>query len=402
VEVRSWLFILNEKRIIMLLAKNSVKSDARVISEAKALLKNGYDVSVIAWDRKGVSKKSEEYESINIERIRLRTSFSNSSKLVFYLILFNIIAFFRLLSENFDIIHCHDLDTLFAGFFAGKLKSRKVIYDAHEIYPLMVQQHLPKIMVKMLCNVEFLLIKRVDILITVSEIFADYFEEGVGKKTKIFVVMNCKDPEDFRTSEKRIAEFKKRFGIENHFMVLYNGWLTPNNGLEELFNAIENLNSQIEDMIVVICGDGFASEEFKKVIKEKDIEKYVKFVGKIQWKHIPLFINACNIMYVVYNPADKYTFLRTPVRLFEAIAAGKPIIASNFGELGRIIKKEGCGVLVDPKNPNELSYALLELNRNKHLYEELCRNSKRASKTYNWVVMEERLIHLYKRLCPTP
>jgi glycosyltransferase involved in cell wall biosynthesis len=386
----------------MLLAKNSVKSDARVISEAKSLLRNGYDVSLVAWDRKGGSKRREEYEGIKIERIRLRTSLSSSSKLGFYLILFNIVAFFRLLFKNFDIIHCHDFDTLIAGFFVGKLKSRKVVYDAHEIYPLMVQQHLPKIMVKILYIVEFLLIEKVDALITVNDVFASYFGEGVGNKDKISVVMNCKDPKDFVTSEKEIAEFKKTYGIENHFIVLYNGWLIPNNGLEELFNALEKLRGQIEDTVVVICGDGYAKEDFEEVVKEKNVDKYVKFVGKIQWKHIPLFINACNVMYVVYNHADKYTFLRTPLRLFEAIAAGKPIIASNFGELGRMTEKEGCGVFVDPKNPNELGYALLELNRNKHRYEELCRNSKRASKTYNWSVMEKRLMRLYKRLCPTP
>jgi glycosyltransferase involved in cell wall biosynthesis len=386
----------------MLLAKDSVKSDARVISEAQGLMRNGYDVKVMAWGREGLSKKKEEYEQFVIERIRLRTSFSNSSKLVFYLILFNVIAFFRLLSEDFDIIHCHDLDTLVAGLFAGKLKGKKVVYDSHEIYPLMVQQILPKIVVKILFILELLLIKRVDALITVNEVFASYFEEGVGDKTTISVVMNCKDPKNFATSEKEVAEFKERFGMENHFIILYNGWLIPNNGLEELFNAIEMLRGRLEDLLVVICGDGSAKEEFEKLVKGKNIEKYVKFVGKIKWKNIPLFINACDVMYIVYNAADKYTFLRTPLRLFEAIAAAKPILASNFGELGRMIKEVKCGVFVDIGNPKELSSILIEINRNKHLYEELCQNSKKASETYNWSVMEERLLNIYTKLCSAP
>lgn len=383
----------------MLLAK-AVKSDARVVSEAKSLIKNGYKVTAVVWDREGISKKREVYEGIKIERVRLKTPSSNLLNLMLHLVLFNIITFFRLLSKNFDIVHCHDFDTLIAGLFAGKLKGKKVVYDAHEIYSLMVQPRLPKKIVEILSAVEFLLVKKVDAFIAVSEIVADFFRE-VRDRVNISVIMNCKDPSDFEMSKEKITEFKVRFGIENHFVILYDGWLIPDSGLEELFCAVENLNGQIDDIMAVICGDGCAEEKFKKMVKEKNIEKYVKFVGRIQSKDIPLFVKACDIMYLVYKSTNKYAFIATPMRLFEAIIAGKPIIASNFGELGRILRKLGCGVLVNPVNPSNISYAMLDIIRNKHRYKELCRHSKRASQTYNWKIMEERLVNLYKRLHTT-
>lgn len=391
-------FILNKKRVIMLLAKDSVKSDTRVISEAGSLLRNGYDVSVVAWDREGISKKKEEYERIKIERLRLRTSFSNSSKLMFYLILFNMAAFFRLLSENFDIIHCHDFDTLVAGLFAGKLKCKKVVYDAHEIYSLMVQTYVPKIVVKAISVVEFLLIKKVDVLITVSEILADYFKKSVRGKVKISVVMNCKDPSAFQTSEKEIKELKAKFEMQNHFLILYDGWLIPDNGLEELFSSIENLDGKIRDVIAVICGDGCAEQEFRKMVEEKNIEKYVKFIGKIQSKDIPLFVNACDIMYIMRNPIIKYNFLSTPNRLFEAIVAGKPVIASNFGNIRRIVEKGGFGLLVSPGDINELCDAILMLSHDKKVTKRLSEKAKDMSKKYNWPLMEKRLLSLYEYL----
>jgi len=382
----------------MLIAKNSIKSDARVVAEAKSLIKNGYNVTVIEWDRKGFSKRREEYEGIKIERVRMKMTFSNPSNLMLHLILFNIITFLRLLSKNFDIVHCHDFDTLIAGLFAGKLKGKKAVYDAHEIYPLMVQPYASKIMVKAISVVELLLIKKVDALITVSEIQVDYFKEWVRSKVKISVVMNCKDPNDFKTSKKEIRELKVKFGIENHFIILYDGWLIPGNGLEELFSAIEKLDGQIRDMMAVICGDGYAEEEFKKMVKEKNIENYVKFVGKIQSKDIPLFVNTCDIMYLVYNSINKYAFFRTPVRLFEAIIAGKPIIASNFGIVKQIVEKGGIGLLVNPEEIDELCRALLRLRYDNKLRERLTERAKSMSDTYNWLLMEKKLLHLYANI----
>ena len=390
---------MKKKSVIMLLAKGSVQSDARVVTEAKSLIKNGYDVTVVAWDRRGASKRREEYEQIKIRRVSLIVPFSRPSiGLLPYLVLFNLMVFFNLLSINFDVAHCHDLDTLLAGLFAGKLKRKKVVYDAHEIYGLMVQSYVPKMVVEMISVVEFFLIKKVDALITVSEILADYFRDGVRGRVNVSVIMNCKDPSDFQISEKEASKFKIRFGMENHFIILYDGWLVPDNGLEELFGAIEKLDGQIRDVIAVICGDGYAEEKFRKMVEEKNIEKYVKFVGKIQLKDIPLFVNACDIMYVLRKPTTKYSFLSTPNRLFEAMIAGKPVIANNFGNVRRIVEKGGFGLLVNPGDIDELCSAILMLRYDKKVRERLSEKAKYMAETYNWPFMEKRLVSLYESL----
>lgn len=383
----------------MLLSDDALESDARVYNEARTLLRNGYDVTVVVWNRKGTSEGRKEYEGIKIERIPLKVPFLGSRRsLFFYILLFNLKTFSKLLSTSFDAMHCHDLDTLLAGFLAGKIKGKKVIYDAHEIYPLMVQPYLPRIIVRMISIVEFLLARKVDALIVVSEIIADYFIKGVRGKVKISVIMNCKNPNDFITSRKVITELKVRFGIENHFIVLYDGWLAQDNGLEELFSAFEKLNGQIGDIMAVICGNGYAEKEFKRMVKEKNIENYVKFIGKIQSKDVPLFVNACDVMYIMRKPATKYNFLSTPNRLFEAIISGKPVIASNFGNIRRIVEKGGFGLLVNPEDINELCAAILTLRHDKKLGKRLGEKAKYLSKTHNSPLMEKRLLSLYESL----
>lgn len=382
-----------------MLLTTDLKSDARVYQEARSLLKYGYDVTVVMWNRKSCSKRKEMYDGIKVDSVSLSVPFTVPRvSLLPYLVLFNLMTFFKLLFMDFDVVHCHDLDTLLAGLFAGKLKHKKIVYDAHEIYPLMVQSYVPKIIDEMLSLVEFSLIKKVDALITVNKILVKYFEEGTRNKAKISLIMNCKDPSVFKTSEKEITEFKVRLGIENHFVILYAGWLMPDNGLEELFCAIEKLDGQMRDMVAVICGDGYAEGEFKRMVKEKNIENYVKFVGKVQSKDIPLFVNACDIMYMVYKSTNKYASLATPSKLFDAIIAGKPVVASNFGNVKQIVEKEGIGLLVNSEKIDELCSALLRLKHDKRLREELSEKAKSMSKTYNWASMEKKLLHLYENL----
>jgi glycosyltransferase involved in cell wall biosynthesis len=382
-----------------MLLTTDLKSDARVYHEARSLLKYGYDITVVMWNRKSCSKRKEIYDGIKVDNVSLSVPFTGTHVSLFpYLVLFNLMTFFKLLFMDFDVVHCHDLDTLLAGLFAGKLKHKKIVYDAHEIYPLMVQPYVPKIIDEMLSLVEFSLIKKVDSLVTVSEILSDYFKKGVRDKDKISVIMNCKDARIFKTSKKEITELKERLGIEKHFIILYDGWLMPDNGLEELFCAIEKLDGQMRDMVAVICGDGYAEEEFRRMVKEKNIENYVKFVGKLQSKDIPLFVNACDVMYVVRRSTAKYNFLSTPNRLFEAVIAGKPVIASNFGNVRRIVERGGFGLLVNFEKIDELCSALLRLKHDKRLREELSEKAKSMSKTYNWASMEKKLLHLYENL----
>jgi 1,2-diacylglycerol 3-alpha-glucosyltransferase len=381
----------------MLLAKD-MESDARVCQEAKSLFTHGYDVTVVAWDREGCHAKKGTYEGIKVERISLTVPFTNPRlSLLPYLLVFNAMAFLRIVSMNFDLVHCHDLDTLLGGLLAGKLRHKKVVYDAHEIYPLMVEQHLPNLLVGILSALEFSLIKKVDFLVAVNQIAYDYFRVGVHQGN-LSIVMNFKDLDAFKISEREIVELRKSLGIENRFIILYDGWLVPNNGLEELFSAFGKLDGRVGDMVAVICGDGFAEEEYKREVKEKHIETYVKFVGKIESRKIPVYVSACDIMYVVRRPEKEYNVLSTPNRLFEAIIAGKPVIASNFGNIRRIVEEGGFGLLVNPRNINELCSALLTLRNDKKAREKLGERAKSMSRTFNWISMEKRLLSLYEDL----
>ena len=163
------------KKIIMLLSKG-FNPDVRVYKEAKTLVKKDYDVTIIAWDRLKEYPKKEIIEGINIERITLKSVFCAPFLNLVMIPLFWLCILFKLFSRDFDAIHCHDFDTLPVGVFIGKLRRKKIIYDAHEQYNLMIARSpkMPKFLrpffIITFDIMEKFFIRLVDYVITVNQI----------------------------------------------------------------------------------------------------------------------------------------------------------------------------------------------------------------------------------------
>jgi glycosyltransferase involved in cell wall biosynthesis len=387
------------KKVMMLLSNEGIESDVRIINEAKSLIGEGFKISCLVWSRSG-RKGVYRYQGITIKRIPLVVPFEDPRfGLFFYIMLFNLIAFFELLMTDFDIVHCNDFDTLFPGFFAAKLRRKKLVYDAHEIYSLMTGQYLSPKVVRILVALEFWLAEHVDALITVNAILVRYFSAGICNAKKVHLVMNFKNQSEFEISEETIRSFRKNHRLIGRFVVLYTGWLVPGNGLEELFSALELLDSSLRSKLsVLVCGNGFAEGHLKGIVKSKHLGDCVHFIGKINSKEVPLFVNSSDIAYIVYSKSVDYSSIRTPSRLFEAILCGKPVLASNFGELAAIVKRSKIGLTVDPEEVTEISAALSQMMQNPSLLAMFHQNALLLAQVYNWSSEEKKLIGLYESL----
>jgi len=91
---------------------------------------------------------------------------------------------------EFDVVHCHDLDTLKTGVWLKKKFDVKLVYDAHEIFGYMIDRFVPSLISEYALKMEKKLIKKVDFVITVNEPLKDYFASISDKPIQI--IMNCK------------------------------------------------------------------------------------------------------------------------------------------------------------------------------------------------------------------
>src|SRR5205085_2326428 len=108
---------------------NTYEPDPRVRQEALALTRIGCRVRILAWDRELKSPPFECMEGVDVERVFLTSQHGRGDAQLFFYIWVYFKMLWRGWRRQFDVVHCHDLDTLPLGFLLGKLKSTPIVYD---------------------------------------------------------------------------------------------------------------------------------------------------------------------------------------------------------------------------------------------------------------------------------
>ncbi|MFH1857140.1 MAG: glycosyltransferase family 4 protein [Candidatus Omnitrophota bacterium] len=382
---------MNKKVVILL--TNPLEMDNRVCNEAKALTNAGFDVVVYAWDRE--RRYSNEVdgivEGIKIKRVLIKSSFGKGLMQLLGFMSFWIICFWRLIINDFDIVQCVDLNTLAAGFFAAKIKRKRIVYDSHEDFPAAMLDAGVKILSPLSEKVECFLIKRVNAVLTVSDKIAEILKSRGAKHP--YVIPTTKPLSEYNYAEEKLADLRKRLGVEGKFIFLYLGLLYHHRNLLEIIDIFKN--DIRGNTVFVIGGYGALEEDIKKAVVGCD---NIKFIGRVLASEMSLYTKAADVIFAVNKSTSRNSNETIPNKLFEAIAASKPIIGANVGPLGEIIRKTGCGLAINPDDTNEVRNAVSRLSLDEKLYNELTLNALKAQKMYNWEKTSEELIKVYKNL----
>ena len=170
--------------------------DPRVYKEAKSLVNAGHEVTVIFWDRKKEYKTDDTVEGIHV--VGVNNSFF--MKLIPNDLFRNPFWWWRAFKKgvklykngfDFDVVHCHDLDTLFAGVLLKRKLGVKLVYDSHEIFGYMVLRDNSKIVSKFAFSLEKRILGFVDYIILAEITYKKYFSTVTNKP--MITVLNCKD-----------------------------------------------------------------------------------------------------------------------------------------------------------------------------------------------------------------
>src|SRR5215467_9063241 len=208
---------LRDYTVLMLLT-NAYEPDPRVRQEALALIGMGCRVRLLAWDRDLKAKPNESMEGVEVERVFLPSKHGRGSTQMFFYAWLYLKMFWKGWRTRFEVVHCHDLDTLPLGYLLGKLKRKPIVYDAHESFTDMLQGSVHPSLRRGLVWLENFLIRRVDLLITVGEKLRRHFAERGALHS--VVVGNWKRLDEYsRTPEQNLA-VRRRLGIPDGAMVV--------------------------------------------------------------------------------------------------------------------------------------------------------------------------------------
>jgi hypothetical protein len=195
----------------LMLLTNAYDPDPRVRQEPLALVAMGCRVRILAWDRDLKSPMFEYMEGVEVERVFLASGHGRGTSQLFFYAWLYLKMLWRAWKISFDVVHCHDLDTLPLGFVLGKLKRKPIVYDAHESFPDMLAGSVPRVVQRGLLLLENFFIRRIDLLITVGERLRRHFAERGARHS--VVVGNWKRLGEFARSEQQNSEVRRRLGI---------------------------------------------------------------------------------------------------------------------------------------------------------------------------------------------
>lgn len=128
------------------------------------------------------------------------------------------------------------------------------------------------------------------------------------------------------------------------------------------------------------------------------LESQVDMVGWVQFEQVPAQLATADVALALLQPIERYT-VALPVKLFEYMACGLPVIISDFPANRAVVTGAECGILVDPSNADAVATAIARLLDDPLEARRLGDNGRRAFETqYNWQALEEKLLALYAEL----
>lgn len=426
---------------VCMLVKNSFEFDARVTREARSLIAAGHDVAVIALHVPGVTEPFELRDDgiyvIRVPRIygRLRSvlpSFLRAStttpggatagsapvapapgsgarqrsvprplrRLLRRLLrtvawplqrVNDIVVGRRMrrtgLSTGPDVVHAHDLNTLAIGVHVAARANAALVYDAHELHTARNDatpwgRRLARIR-------EQWGVHRADAVITATDTWADLMASAYAT-TRPAVVRNVPPP--IRVAEP--VDLRARLGLKpDHTVVLYQGSIQTNRGIEPMLTALPDLAR----CVFVVCGYGAHRPVLEERVAATDLHDRVRFDGPVPNDQLIAYTAGADIGLCLIVGSSLSYRTSLPNKLFEYLMAGIPVVASDFPEMGAVVRETDAGEVCDPTDPSAIAAAIERLRRPER-YAAARANARRAAADLHWGNEQQRLLEVYAGL----
>jgi len=298
----------------------------------RRIKKTGIDVTVVTT-REKLDSAFELADDVPVYRISQRSLFLNM---------------FRLLAElRPDIIHVH-APNFFSSFaiITATLLRIPVIATVHKAEVLPVGNVCIEIMrriVLLLC----------DQIVAVSKATRQLTEQcGVGTN-RIDIVYNSAEEHIFKPRSRQKARKLLHLPLDKD-IILFVGRLEPVKGVIYLIQAMSFVLRERE-AILVIAGDGAKRSNLQHLVKNLNLNSHVLFLGNVHAEKLALYYNAADV-FVLPSLVEGH-----PLVVLEAMASGLPIVATNIGGNNESVVPHVNGLLVPPKNSEDLSKAILTI-----------------------------------------
>jgi glycosyltransferase involved in cell wall biosynthesis len=373
-------------RNITMLLSNPATFDQRPLKEAHYLAKAGWRVTILAWDRELETKTDSVFDDgLVIKRMRVRAGHGTPFLTVPKLVLFYGWCLAHLVFSRTDAVHCHDVDTLPAGFAAKTLKLNrpKLVYDMHDL-PEAFLRFFP--LTRVTQSIFLSAAKKMaDAVVVVNDRFVEYLARMGFVRGRLVVVMNSRPSASSRRARSEGESFQ----------VLYYGWLGEERGVKLLVEAVQG----VDGVTLTLAGRG-ELEPFVRSAAARNPS--IRFVGWLKMEDLEPLITDADLIPSLYEPRTHNARIATPGKLLTAMSLSIPSLVPYGTYQAELVEKYRCGVVVDWKDAEDVRRAIARLASDTELYRELSSASYEAYRSsFSWEVMGSRLASAYEKMLLT-
>lgn len=369
------------------LTSTHLADDARIFAkECVGLARAGYEVALVIPDNRFVTADGSPVRRQEVDVVGL----PRQSGLVKRLLNSTSAVIGAGLKQKGDVYHFHDPE-LIPGALILRLLGKRVIYDVHEDLPrdILTRTWIPEAARPIIAGVaefvEWIAGRTMSGVVAATPTIAKRFP-----RRKTALVQNYALFTEFKAADA--IPYAQRHGVA------FAGTICHDRSAAEMVDAIGLMPA--DSPARLLLAGTIETTVLKERMHSSPGWPRVDFRGRIDRAGVQTLLSESKVGLALYYPTQNYLDTQ-PVKMFEYMAAGIPVITADFPYHRGIVERHGCGLCVDPQDPAAIAKAIQWVFDHPEEAEAMGQRGREAVKAhYNWANEERELLQLYDRVAP--
>jgi phosphatidyl-myo-inositol alpha-mannosyltransferase len=282
--------------------------------------------------------------------------------------------------ENFDIIHLHEPLVPTLPFTVLRLSNTYNVGTFHATESKPSYRWCKPLMVRGLYEKWF---KKLDGRIAVSRPARDFINKHFPSSYDI--IPNGIDLNVFRPDVEPLPEYQ-----DGKINLLFVGRMEKRKGLEYLLKAYRLIKPDFPDCRLIIVGPGTRlRKKYENMVEDAKLPDVI-FTGHVVYDQLPRYYRTADIFCAPATGHESFGIV-----LLEAMATGRPVVASSISGYSTVVENGVDGVLVPPKQEVPLARAIASLLKNEPLRIQMGANGRVKSQNYGWEQISRKVMNYY-------
>lgn len=232
--------------------------------------------------------------------------------------------------------------------------------------------------------------------VAVSESVAEHIVRVLGNREKVHVLANGVDIDRFM-NPTLAGGIRKAYGVEHKTVIGFVGSFKPWHGVMFLLDVFASLVDLRPDLQLIAVGDGPELVPFRNRVASIGLHDKVITPGRVPHADVPSWFQAMDIAVAPYSTLENFYF--SPLKIVEAMAAGRPVVAPDIGQIPEMVLDGETGRLYPPGDAYACATALLALVDSPCLREKMGRGAQAGARRHGWTDVVSAALDLGQREC---